>query len=161
MKLFEAKALSKQILKEYATNPGNLFTSFSGKKNTSKTGKKADNIAVGEAKPYKNNEYLTKYEKELPHLAKITQNLKINDPDGSLEVIGPALKELLVLIKAKKPLKVDENGEWILPMGDNIRLVQIGRQYFLKYIGGEDKNKLEPNPYNTEKHDKAVVSPVA
>lgn len=161
MKLFEAKALSKQILKEYATDQASMFTSFSGKKNTSSSGKKADNIATGEAKPYQNNEYLTEYERKLPHLAKITQNLKINNPDGALEVLGPALEELLVLIKAKRPLKIDEKGEWILPMGDNIRLAKSGRQYFVKYIGGEDKNKIEPNPNSTEKHDKALVPSIA
>lgn len=157
MKIFEAKEVSTKIIKEYATKNA-LFTSISGKHGTKGSGKKADNIAVGEAKPYKDNTYLTEYEKKLPHLAKITQRLKTENPEGALEVLGPALEELLILIKAKKPLKVDDDGKWILPMGDNIRLSQAGRQYFLKYVGLTN-NPIKPNPNNLEEYDKKLVSP--
>ena len=156
MKLFEAKEIYNKVLKEYASDDS-FYTAIMGKKGVS-NGKKADNIATGEAKPYKDNTYLTEYERKLPHLGKLTQRLKDENPDGALEVIGPALEELLVLIRAKKPLKTDDKGQWILPMGDNIRLAQNGQQYFIKYIGKEDKDKLNPNPNTTEHYDKKLVS---
>lgn len=162
MKLCKAKKLSKKILNEYSTNNDSMFTGFIGKSNVSKSGKKADNIATGEAKPYKNNQYLTKYEYMFPHLANITQKLKINKPHTVIEVFGLALKELLRLIEIKKPLKIDENGEWILPMGDNIRLIKNGEQYFIKYIGNKKKEKqIKLNTATIKDYDKNLVSSIA
>jgi hypothetical protein len=142
MKLYEAR----QLFKEYATNKDRMFTSFAGKKSTSHTGKKADNIAAGKTRAYQDNTYLTKYEKQYPNLARLTQHLKIDQPDGSLQVQGPALTELQNLLKEFGTLKTDEDGNWILPVGDNIRLAQSGSEYFIRY------NKKDNND------DKSMVS---
>lgn len=158
MTLYSVRKYYTKLLKEYATSD-NLFASISGKHGTNGSGKKADNIAVGQTDQYKDNTYLTQYEKRLPSLAKITQNLKINKPESAIEVIGPALEELLVLIRIVKRLKRDENNEWILPMGDNIRLAKIGNQYMLKYVGPreEDKEKLKPETIENPVYDKAIL----
>lgn len=147
----------KRILNEYATDDFSLFTSIGGKTGTSGNGKKADNIATGQAKQYKDDTYLTYYEKQLPNLAKITQNLKTNQPDSAIEVLGPALEELLILIRAKRPLKKDEKNEWILPMGDNIRMVQNGKRFMLKYVGLKDRKDNNPDPNAPEKNDKEIT----
>lgn len=147
MTIYKVKCLYNELLKEYATDDA-MFTSIAGKSGTKGSGKKADNIATGQAKQYKDATYFTKYEKMLPHLAKITQDLKTNQSEISLEIFGPALEELLILVKAKKPFKRDENGELILPMGDNIRLIKNGTKYFAKYVGikakEEKKDTIEP-----------------
>lgn len=159
MKLIEAHRLAQVFLREYATDLG-FSTAFSGKNKTSGTGKSADSIATGKAKPYSDDTYLTAYEQKLPNLAKLTQKLKNEQMDSALTVLGPALEELAILIKAKKPLKVDEKGMYILPMGDNIRLVQVGKTFMIKYVGpkitNEREEKVEPTS-TTEKHDKELL----
>ena len=82
MKLFEAKKLSLKVLKEYASNDA-VFTSIAGKKGTKGSGKKADNIALGTTRAYQDNTYLTKYEKQLPHLSKLSQQLKTGETEGA------------------------------------------------------------------------------
>ncbi len=157
MKLFEAKKLSLKVLKEYASNDA-VFTSIAGKKGTKGSGKKADNIALGTTRAYQDNTYLTKYEKQLPHLSKLSQQLKTGETEGALEVLGPALEELLVLIKAVKPLTSYKGLGWKLPLGDNIYLTQSGKQYFIKYNGPKEKDPNKNDLTSTEHYDKAILS---
>lgn len=157
MKLYEVKKLSLKVLKEYASNDA-IFTSISGKKGTKGSGKKADNIALGTTRAYQDNTYLTKYEKQLPHLSKLTQQLKTGETEGALEVLGPALEELLVLIKAAKPLTSYKGLGWKLPLGDNIYLTQSGKQYFIKYNGPKEKDPNKNDLTSTKHHDKAILS---
>lgn len=157
MTIYKVKCLYNKLLKEYASDDA-IFTSISGKGGTKGTGKKADNIAAGQTQHYKDNKYLTHYEKKLPHLARITQDLKNGVAEGSIEIIGPALEELLVLIRTKRPFKKDEKGEWILPLGDNLRLTNIGKQYFVKYIGiNEEDKETKPEPIENPIYDKAIL----
>lgn len=152
MTLKEAKSIFK-VINEYAEKGSDsFFTSFGGKNMTSgSNGKKADNIATGEAKPYKDDTYLTQYEKSLPHLGQLTQRLKTETVKGALEVVGPALEELMVLLRTVKNLKQDEQTkEFILPLGDNLRLIKGGQKYFIKYNKPEEKKGLT--------NDKELVS---
>lgn len=163
MKLFESIRMAESILNEYATDLG-LGMSLSGKNNSGKNGKSSDSIAAGKAKAYSNDLYLTAWEQKLPNLARITQKLKKDRPESALTVFGPALEELAVLVKAKRPLKKDKEGLYILPMGDNIRLVDIGGTFMLKYVGPDITNdreeKVEPTS-TTEKNDKELLPDLA
>lgn len=154
MNLTEAKKYAYTVLKEYADNDfgdfSKTFTSIGGKSGTSSNGKKADNIAVGSAKQYKDDKYLTAYERKLPNLAKLTQDLKETRPVSAITVLGPALDELGVLLKVKSPLKKDENGDYILPMGDHIRLYKNGSVYMLKYVSDGNEDKLTDDENNDD-----------
>lgn len=142
MLLSEAKKISLNVLKEYSSDDS-LFTSFSGKGLTKGSGKKADNIAAGVTDPYKDDTYITAYEKKLPNLGKITQKLKKEKPEYTIEVVGPALEELMVLFRTFDSFKIDDNGDFKLPFGDNIRLRKIGKNYFIKYTKPKPKSKQE------------------
>ena len=145
MKLFEALKYAEKVLKEYATDEfgdfGKTFTSLGGKNGMS-NGKKADNIASGESEQYKDDRYLTAYERKLPNLAKLTQKLKDQRPVYAVTVLGPALEELKILMKVKSPLKKDENGEYILPLGDHIRLYKSGSVYMIRYVPDKKEGEL-------------------
>lgn len=156
MTLYTVKKYYSKLLNEYASSD-NMFTSISGKHGTDGAGKKADNIAVGQTEKYKDDTYLTQYEKRLPRLAKITQSLKINKPEHAIEIIGPALEELLVLVRTIAQLKKDEKGEWILPMGDNLRLVKVGNRYMAKYVGPRDEEKIENEVIENPIYEKEIL----
>ncbi len=124
------------------------MTSIGGRKGTN-NGKGADSIAVGNAKQYQDHTYMTTYEKRLPALGKITQHLKKEQPPQAINVLGPALDELLVLFRTRK-FKKDADGEYIMPFGDNIRLIKVGNAFMLKYKQAADKPDTE---FNMEKGD--------
>lgn len=160
MTLLEAIKNANIILNEYAKDLG-VGMSFTGKNKMSGTGKSADSIAVGKAKNYKNDLYLTAYEQKLPNLAKLTQKLKNEESEHALTVLGPALEELNVLLKTRKKFKVDDDGSYILPMGDNIRLYNVGGTYMLKYVGPKTTNERKEKvtaTSTTANYDKKLLS---
>lgn len=118
------------LLKEYNSSKTNTTLSYSGGKKAS--GKNYDNIITGKAKPYKNNEYETKYAKVFPALAEMVKKLKSNAIKGDIIVTGPALIELQNLLKAYRP-KETVDGNYSLPFGDNIQMKYRANNIFIGY----------------------------
>lgn len=131
--------LIKDVLKlitEYnASNTNTTLAAQGGKK---ASGKNFDNIVTGKAKPYKGNEYETKYAKLFPALAELVKKVKTQALKGDIMVTGPALVELQNLLKAYKPKPTPE-GDYSLPFGDNVRMKQRSDAIF---IGYNDPNAL-------------------
>lgn len=118
------------LINEYNTSQTN--TSLAAQGGEKASGKNYDNIITGKAKPYKQNEYETKYAKVFPALAEMVKKLKSQALKGDIIVTGPALAELQNLLKAYKP-KETVQGEYSLPFGDNIRMKYRGNAVFLGY----------------------------
>lgn len=130
MKLFEAK----KLLLDFA-DPYSFVNNVINGKHTSKNKKSNDSQVVGQSKSYNNDIHITKYEAIFPNLAIITQRLKSHRPDTNFPVKGKALDELNQLFKQYNDWHIDEKGQTILPMGDNLRLIKYNGNYFIKYVG--------------------------
>ena len=134
--------LIKDVLKlitEYNANNTNTTLVAQGGKKAS--GKSFDNIVTGKAKPYKGNEYETKYAKLFPALAELVKKVKTQALKGDIMVTGPALQELNQLLKAYKPKPTPE-GDFSLPFGDNVRMKYKSNTVF---VGYHDPNKPTGN----------------
>jgi hypothetical protein len=118
------------LLKEY--NETKTNTTLAGKGGAKANGKNYDNIISGKTKPYKGNEYETKYAKVFPALAALVKKLKSNALKGDIIVNGKALTELQQLMQAYNPRQTPE-GDYSLPFGDNVRLKQRGNVTFIGY----------------------------
>jgi hypothetical protein len=119
-----------QLLKEYNTSNTNATLAAQGGKKAS--GKNYDNIITGKAKPYKGNEYETKYARVYPALADLVKKLKSNALKGDIMVTGPALTELQSLLQAYQPKQTPE-GDYSLPFGDNVRMKYKSNNIFIGY----------------------------
>lgn len=124
------------LILEYNASKTNTTLAAAGGKKAS--GKNFDNIITGKAKPYKANEYETKYAKLFPALAEIVKKLKSQALRGDIMVTGSALAELQNLLKAYRPKQTPE-GDYSLPFGDNVRMKQRSNAIF---IGYNDPNAL-------------------
>lgn len=124
------------LITEYNNSKTNA--TLAGQGGNKSSGKNYDNIITGKVKPYKSNEYETKYAKVFPALAEIVKKLKSQALRGDIMVTGPALTELQNLLKAYKPKETPE-GDYSLPFGDNIRMKQRSNAIF---IGYNDPNAL-------------------
>lgn len=118
------------LLKEYNETKTNTTLAAQGGKKAS--GKNYDNIIAGKTKPYKGNEYETKYAKVFPALGELVKKLKTNAIKGDIIVTGKALSELQQLMQAYNPRQTPE-GDYSLPFGDNVRLKQRGNATFIGY----------------------------
>ena len=123
------------LLNEYNSSKTNTTLSYQGGKKAN--GKNFDNIIVGKTKPYKGNEYETKYAKLFPALATLVKKLKSQAIKGDIIITGPALVELQTLLKTYQPRPTPE-GDYSLPFGDNIRMKQRSNAIF---IGFNNSNK--------------------
>lgn len=133
-----------QILLEY--NKTGNFTTIAGLGGDKAAGKNFDNIAAGITDPYKQEtKEPTKIEKTYPQLAKVINQMKQDQIKGNKIVTGGALNELNLLIQSKT-LRKDQNGQFILPFGDQVRLVQKGNNFFIRLKSVADKeNKNNQN----------------
>lgn len=130
-----------KILLEY-NKTGNL-TTIAGQGGDKAAGKNFDNIAAGITNPYKQEQHTpTQKELEYPQLAKCVQQMKDNAIKGNKVVIGGALNDLQMLLQNHTP-QVDQNGEMILPFGDDVRLIQRGNNYFIRLKDVADKEKQQ------------------
>lgn len=127
------------LLTEYNTSKTN--TTLAGQGGEKAAGKNYDNIIAGKAKPYKGNEYETKYARVFPALAEIVKKVKTQSLKGDIMVTGPALQELNQLLKAYKPKPTPE-GDFSLPFGDNVRMKYKSNTVF---VGYHDPDKLTGN----------------
>ena len=67
--------------------------------------------------------------------------MKKDSVKGDKIVIGAALNELQQLVQTMN-LRADENGEFILPFGNNVRLTQKGNNFFIRLNStAEDENQ--------------------
>lgn len=131
-----------KILLEFNLN-GNL-TTLSGQDGIQNGGKNLDNIATGVSTPYKTQQKKpTENEKRFPNLAKLVNQMKQDSLKGDKIVIGAALYELIRLVQQMN-LRKDENGEMILPFGNNVRLIQRGNNFFIK-LNSDSDNKQHIN----------------
>ena len=133
-----------QILLEY-NKTGNL-TTIAGQGGDKAAGKNFDNIAAGITNPYKQEtKEPTEIEKTYPQLAQIINQMKKDQIKGNKIVIGGALNELNLLIQSKT-LRTDQNGQFIMPFGDQVRLVKKGNNFFIRLKSIADKeNKTQQN----------------
>lgn len=133
------------LLNEY-DNSGNLMTLAIGGGKKAK-GKNLDNIAAGKTKPYKTDSYKTKHELAYPALGKMVQNMKNNKDalKGDKIVTGRARSDLDTFMWIH-PLKKDEEGLYILPFGDNIRLKQVNKTWIMSYKDPNDQNQATVTP---------------
>lgn len=137
-----------KILLEY-NKTGNL-TTIAGLGGDKAAGKNFDNIAAGITDPYKTKEKEpTENEKRFPNLAKVVNQMKEDAIKGNKIVIGAALNELQQLVQTMN-LKQDENGESILPFGDDVRLTQKGNNYFIRLKSVADQEQQEQQTDITE-----------
>lgn len=150
MNLKQLKEYSKLILKEYADNDVG-FMNFGGEDGNS-NGKQMDNIAVGQTQAYKNDPYITKYERSLPKLCKIVQDLKSGKITCALQCPPDVVNELIILNDVAGPFKND-GAMQILPLGDNIRLTRTGNQFFISL-----KDKIDKKQQDKEFSDAGLVS---
>ena len=119
-----------QILLEY--NKSGKLTTIAGQGGDKAAGKNFDNIAAGITNPYKQDKKEpTENEKQFPNLAKVVNQMKGEQIKGNKIVIGAALNDLQRLVQSKN-LRTDEQGESILPFGDDVRLVQKGNNFFIR-----------------------------
>jgi hypothetical protein len=63
---------------------------------------------------------------------------------GNKVVIGAALNDLQKLLN-NSTLQTDENGGYILPFGDDVRLLKNGNNYFISVKNFIDKQKKDDN----------------
>jgi hypothetical protein len=119
-----------QILLEY--NKSGKLTTLAGQGGDKAAGKSFDNIAAGITNPYKEEtKEPTENEKRFPNLAKVINQMKKDSVKGNKIVMGAALNELRQLVQTMN-LKTDENGEFVLPFGDSVRLTQKGNNFFIR-----------------------------
>lgn len=126
-----------QILLEY--NTSGKLTTLAGQGGDKAAGKNFDNIAAGITNPYKQEtKEPTEIEKQFPFLARTVTDMKKNGIKGNKVLIGSALNDLQKLTQIKN-LQQDENGEIILPFGDDVRLTQKGNNFFIRLKSVADK----------------------
>lgn len=128
-----------QVLLEY--NKSGKMTTLADPGGDKAAGKSFDRVAAGLTAPkQQSTREPSETEKQFPNLAKTVEEMKANQIQGNKIVIGAALNDLRKLVQIRN-LKQDENGEMILPFGDDIRLIQKGNNYFIRYKGVADKEK--------------------
>ena len=128
-----------KILLEY--NKTGKLTTLAGQGGDKAAGKNFDNIAAGITNPYKQEQKKpTEKEMQYPNLAKVINQMKKTAVKGNKIVMGAALNDLKVLLQNAN-LQTDENGETILPFGDDVRLIQNGNSYFVTLRGEFEKQE--------------------
>lgn len=128
-----------QILLEY--NKTGKLTTIAGQGGDKAAGKNLDNIAAGITNPYKQEtKEPTENEKRFPNLAKVITQMKKDSVQGNKIVMGAALNELRQLVQTMN-LRQDENGEFVLPFGDSVRLTQKGNNYFIRLNSTAEQEK--------------------
>ena len=119
-----------QILLEY--NKSGKLTTISGEGGEKAAGKNFDNIVAGITQPYKQQvKNPSQTERTYPYLAKSVQQLKNDAISGNKILIGGSLNDVKKLMQNKN-LRKDQNGQIILPFGDNVRLIKNGNNFFIK-----------------------------
>lgn len=142
------------FLTEYNNSKTN--TTLAGAGGNKASGKNWDNIVTGKTKPYKGNEYETKYAKVFPALAELVKKVKSNAIKGDIIVTGSALSELDNLLKGYRP-KMTPEGDYSLPFGDNVRLKQRSNAYFIGYNDPRALQSTTSNIDNPSSTDIAIT----
>lgn len=119
-----------KILLEY--NKSGKLSTLADPGGDKAAGKSFDRVAAGLTTPkQQSTREPSETEKQFPNLAKTVEDMKNNSVKGNKVVIGIALNELKNLIQMRN-LQQDENGEFILPFGDDVRLIQKGNNFFIR-----------------------------
>lgn len=130
-----------QILLEY--NKSGKLTTLADPGGDKAAGKSFDRVAAGLTAPkQQSTREPSETEKQFPNLAKTIEQMKNNSVKGNKVVIGIALNELKNLIQMKN-LQQDENGEIILPFGDDVRLTQKGNNFFIRLKSVADQENQQ------------------
>lgn len=130
-----------KILLEY--NKTGKLTTLADPGGDKAAGKSFDRVAAGLTAPkQQSTREPSETEKLFPNLSKTIQDMKNNSVKGNKVVIGVALNELKKLIQLRN-LQQDENGEMILPFGDDVRLLQNGNNYFIRLKSVADKENQQ------------------
>ena len=130
-----------QILLEY--NKSGKLTTLADPGGDKASGKSFDRVAAGLTAPkQQSTREPSETEKQFPNLAKTIEQMKNNSVKGNKVVIGIALNELKNLIQMKN-LQQDENGEIILPFGDDVRLTQKGNNFFIRLKSVADQENQQ------------------
>ena len=130
-----------QILLEY--NKSGKLTTLADPGGDKASGKSFDRVAAGLTTPkQQSTREPSETEKQFPNLAKTIEQMKNNSVKGNKVVIGIALNELKNLIQMKN-LQQDENGEIILPFGDDVRLTQKGNNFFIRLKSVADQENQQ------------------
>lgn len=130
-----------KILLEY--NKTGKLTTLADTGGDKAAGKSFDRVAAGLTAPKQQSvREPSETEKMFPNLSKTIQDMKNNSVKGNKVVIGVALNELKKLIQLRN-LQQDENGEMILPFGDDVRLLQNGNNYFIRLKSVADKENQQ------------------
>lgn len=130
-----------QILLEY--NKSGKLTTLADPGGDKASGKSFDRVAAGLTTPkQQSTREPSETEKQFPNLAKTIEQMKNNSVKGNKVVIGIALNELKNLIQMRN-LQQDENGEFILPFGDDVRLTQKGNNFFIRLKSVADQENQQ------------------
>lgn len=128
----------KKILLEY-NKSGQKMTTLSAPGGEKASGKNYDNIITGASQPYKITDNDTQYMKQFPVLGRLVKSVKEDEMGGEKIIIAPqALKELNKLYQISR-FKKDEDGKFILPFGDGVRLENKNGKFFLSHQKKENK----------------------
>lgn len=128
-----------RLLTEY-NKSGQKITTLAAPGGEKASGKNYDNMITGASQPYKVRNNDTQYMKIYPVLGGIIKNLKNDEMGGEKIVLGRALVELNDLNKMSQ-LKKDEEGKYILPFGDGVRLEKKNGKFFISVAKKEDKDE--------------------
>lgn len=130
-----------KILLEY--NKSGKLTTLADPGGNKAAGKSFDRVAAGLTAPkQQSTREPSETEKQFPNLAKTVEQMKNNSVKGNKVVIGIALNELKNLIQMRN-LQQDENGEFILPFGDDVRLTQKGNNFFIRLKSVADQENQQ------------------
>lgn len=130
-----------KILLEY--NKSGKLTTLADPGGNKAAGKSFDRVAAGLTAPkQQSTREPSETEKQFPNLAKTVEDMKNNSVKGNKVVIGIALNELKNLIQMRN-LQQDENGEFILPFGDDVRLTQKGNNFFIRLKSVADQENQQ------------------
>ena len=127
----------QKILNEY-NKSGQKLTTLAGPGGKKASGKNLDNIAVGESDPYKVTNSDTQYMQMFPALGRLVKSVKNDEMGGKKLVINPLVIQNLRDLNKISKFKKDENGNFILPFGDGIRLEKQNNKFFITSKKKED-----------------------
>lgn len=134
-----------KLLKEY-NKSGQKMTTLAAPGGEKASGKNYDNMITGASQPYKITNDDTQYMKICPVLTRYVKSVKKDSLGGKKLVdINLIADELRMLNKISR-IKKDENGNFILPFGDGIRLEKDERGFF--FISSEKKESKTNNEMN-------------
>lgn len=120
----------QKILNEY-NKSGQKMTTLAAPGGDKASGKNYDNMLVGKSEHYKVTNTDTQYMQMFPALGRLVKSVKDDEMGGKKLVINPLIIQNLKDLNKISKFKKDEEGNFILPFGDGIRLEKQNGKFFI------------------------------